>query len=408
MSISRKIIYSVLCAIGILLVTWKYQNYDYTLALEDAFFKKVFFIKDKIYSPSSKTAGNFVFVNTGKDLALIEDTTEYGNVAISDRRKIYELLHFINSARAKPTFCVVDIQFYYPFTCEPVVDSLMQVELRENTGIVIPVVKNRKGEYWKPMYDAQYGYSDYRTFGAAFNKFRIMNEESIRSIPILLDEKVNHVRYRDHFFYPTFNDTLCLSAIWPSYYIKDDDIVKSTTVTNIDSIGTLKNVQPIVRGVSLEYFNIGELLYDIEADPKRYATAFANKILIVGNFGEDVHTTPVGKMTGPVLLANVYLSLANRQQIVSKWFILLLLVALSGLSYVALFSKIPEVKFNFKFMFSSYVTNFIKTYISYFGAMFVLSLIALALFNVQVALFLPSLLLSGIEYIKKKKYLELK
>jgi hypothetical protein len=258
------------------------------------------------------------------------------------------------------------------------------------------------------MYDAQYGYSDYRTFGTAFNKFRIMNEESIRSIPILLDEKVNHVRYRDHFFYPTFNDTLCLSAIWPSYYIKDDDIVKSTSVTNIDSIETVTKLQPVVKGVSLEYFNIGELLYDIEANPVRYATAFANKILIVGNFGEDVHVTPVGKMTGPVLLANVYLSLANRQQIVSKWFIVLLLVAISGLSYVALFDKIPEINFRFRFLFSSYVSNFIKTYLSYFGAMFILSLLALVLFNVQVALFLPSLILSGIEYIKNKKYLDLK
>jgi hypothetical protein len=400
--------WSVLCAVGILLVTWKYQNYDYTLVLEDTFFKKIFFVKDQIYSPPSKYSGDFVFVNTGKDLALVEDTLDYGNVAVSDRRKIYQLVHFINSAAVRPAFCILDIQFYYPFTADPEVDSLMQAELKNNTGIAIAVVKNSKGEYWKPIYDAQYGYSDYRTFGSAFNKFRIMNEESIRSIPILLHEEVNHVQYRDHFFYPTFNDTLCLSAIWPSYYIKDDDIVKSTTVTNLDSIKDITTAQPKVKGVSLEYFNLGELLFEIEAEPDRLAGIFANKILIVGNFGEDVHTTPVGKMTGPILLANVYLSLLNRQQIVSKWFIVVLLVALSGLSYVALFDKIPELKFNFKFIFSSYLTNFIKTYLSYFGAMFILSLIALILFNVQVALFLPSLMLSGIEYIKNKKYLDLK
>jgi hypothetical protein len=374
--------------------------------LEDTFFKKVFFIKDKVYSPASKSEGDFVFVNTGKDLALIEDTAEYGNVAVSDRRKIYQLLHFINSTKGKPKFCVVDIQFYYPFTADPEVDILMQEELRNNAGIVIPVVKNSNGNYWKPLYDAQYGYSDYRTFGSAFNKFRIMNEESIRSIPILLDEKVNQVRYSDHFFYPTFNDTLCLSAIWPSYYIKDDDIVKSTSVTDMEAIRTVNAIQPRVKGVSLAYYNIGELLYDIEASPERYANAFVDKILIIGNFGDDVHTTPVGKMTGPVLLANVYLSLANRQQIVSKWLVVLLLAALSGLSYVALFDKIPEIKFSFKFIFSSYLTNFIKAYISYFGAMFILSVIALVLFNVQVALFLPSLILSGIEYVKNKKYLD--
>ena len=154
-------------------------------------------------------------------------------------------------------------------------------------------------------------------------------------------------------------------------------------------------------GISL---NIGEMLFDMEANPGNYADFFKDRVVIIGNFEEDMHATPVGKMSGPVLLANIYLSLLNRQHEVSLGFFLTLLVVFSGISYVALYKGIPEIKFNFKFLFSSYVVKFIRGYVSYFGCMFLLSILVLIIFNVQVALFLPSFIFTGMEYIRQKKY----
>jgi hypothetical protein len=407
MATLKKIILSVICGFIILVITWKYQNYDYTLSIEDAFFKKIFFIKDKIYSPEPKNKAHFVFINTGKDLSLVEDSVDYGNVAISDREKIYKLLKFINTLKIKPAYTVVDIQFYYPFTVNPGIDSLLEKEIAKNDHLLIPILKSADGKYKPPLYKAEYGYSDYRTFSATFNKFRIMNQEKVHSIPIVLDEKVNGARYHDSYFYPTCNDSLCLSAVWPSYYLKDANV---NAVKNEEDIKNIQNDRPIVNSkkIPTEYYNIGEMLFDLEANPENYTMAFGNKILIIGNFQEDIHVTPVGKMSGPVLLANIYLTLLNRQHMVHRWFLVLLLASFSGLSYVALFKKMPEINLNFKFLFSSYLTKFIKGYFSYFGAMFLLSVLALFLFNVQVGLFLPSLIFTGIEYVKAKKYMELK
>lgn len=403
MSTFKKILLSALSGLIILLVNYKYQNFDYTLALEDAFFKKIFLIKDKIYSPPAKVRPAFVFINTGKDLALVEDSLEYGNVAISDRRKISDFLRFINNSTGKPVYTVLDIQFYYPFTADPAADSAMQAELDRNKDIVIPILKNAKGEYAKPLYNTTYGYSDYTTYSATVNKFRIMNRQNYKSIPIVLHEKINGARYEDNMFLPTCNDSLCLSAIWPSYYLKDADLVKFTATQDITDIQTKRRyVKP--NAIPTEYFNLGELLFDLEANPASYNNAFANKIVIVGNFDEDIHVTPVGRVTGPVILSDIYLSLLNRQHIINFWMILLVWAGLSALSYVAWFSKMPEVNVNFKFLFSSYLTKFMKGYISYFGAMFALSLLVLILFGVQVALFLPSLIFTGIEYIKEKRY----
>lgn len=403
----KRIVISILCGLAILLVTWKYQNYDYTLKLEDEFFKKVFWVKDKIYSPPPKKSASFVFINTGKDLALVEDSIDYGNIAVSDREKILQLLRNINLMSGKPAYTVLDIQFYYPYTINPGTDKLIQQEMDKDSNILLPILRMGKGAFKAPLYTGTYGHSEYRTFSSNFNKFRIILDENLKSIPLVMHEKINKAKYEDGVIIPTCNDSLCLTAIWPTYYLKDNSIRKTASGESIGAIEE-KTITKSAEGVPSIYYNIGELLFDMEANPQTYASAFANKIIIVGNFQDDVHTTPVGKMTGPVLLANLYLSLLNNQHIMSYWLLLLMLVTLSGLSYIAIFKKMPEVKLNFKFLFSSYLSNFMKNYISYFGAMFLLSLLAVILFNVQVALFLPSLIFTGIVYVKEKKYLELK
>lgn len=400
----KKISFSFLSGVLIMVVTWLYQNYDFSFSVEDAFLKKVFFVKDKIYSPAPKKKADFVFINTGKDLALVEDTVDYGNIAVSDREKIYQFIHSVNALPQRPAFTVIDIQFYYPYSINPQIDTLLENELKSNPRIMIPVLKDGSGKYKTPLYDVPYAYSDYRTFGSSFNKFRILNHEAISSVPILLDKEVNGSTYEDHFWFATCNKRLCLSSIWPSYYLKDDDIATVHQGVDIQSIKKESGKAARTGKISAQYYNIGEILFDIDANLENYATFFKDKIIIIGNFEGDKHSTPVGKVAGPVLLANIYLSLLNKQHIISIGFLVTILLAFSALSYVALYEKIPEVKFKFKFLFSSYLIKFIRSYVSYFGCMFVLSLLVLVIFNVQVALFLPSFIFSGIEYVRHKKY----
>ena len=401
---TKKIVLSSLCGTLILIFTWIYQNYDFSFSVEDAFFKKIFFVKDKIYSSPPKHKADFVFINTGKDLALVEDTTDYGNVAVSDREKIYKLIQHINTMPQKPDYTVIDLEFYYPYSINPRVDTMLEQQLKSINAVMIPIVKEHK-EYKNPLYNVQYAYSHFRTFGSSFNKFRVLNHESIPSIPIVLHEAVNKAVYKDHFFYATCNGRLCLSAIWPSYYLKNDDIKGIPQKTDLQGIKQDKSSAQKSKKISAQYYNIGELLFDLETNPNNYVTFFSNKIVILGNFEGDIHATPLGKMAGPVILANIYLSLLNKQHIVSIGYLITILIAFSALSYVALYKKMPELKLNFKFLFSSYLVKFIRGYVSYFGCMFLLSLIVLIVFNVQVGLFLPSFIFTGIEYVRQKKYL---
>jgi hypothetical protein len=251
---------------------------------------------------------------------------------------------------------------------------------------MVPILKDGKGDYVKPLYEAAYAYSDYQTFGSGFNKFRIVKNGYFSSIPVKLQECIDSVVYKRHFLYSTFNDSLCLSAIWPTLYLRNDQLQNNALVQ------------------FAQYYNLGELLLDLEANPDNMSKYFQGKILFIGNFEGDTHATPVGKISGPVMLANIYLSLLNREHVISYGFLIALFIVFSSLSYVAWFKKMPEIKLNFNFLFSSYLSKFVKGYVSYFGCMFFLSVICILYFNVQVALFLPSFIFAGIEYFRQKKY----
>lgn len=383
----KKILLSILSGLAILIITWIYQNYEYSLSVEDSFFKKALKYKRMVIKPAPSKKASFVFINTGKDLALTEDSAEYGNVTISDRSKLQQFLQNINQLPKQPLYTVLDLQFYYHNSADPSVDSLLEATITRNKRLLIPVVKDADGNYKDPIFLSTYAYSDYITFGSGFNKFRILNHSPMKSIPILLHEKVDKAVYKDYFFFATCNGKLCLSAIWPHYYLTEPEV--------------RANAKP----AESQFYNLGEVLLDMEGNAANYKSFFEDKILVIGNFEGDTHSTPVGKMAGSVLLANIYLSLLNNHHIVNPLYLLILLSVLSYLSYFAWFSQVPKIKIDLKYFFSSYLQKFLKSYISYFGGMLLLSLIALLIFDIQIALFLPSLILSGIEYIRLKKYL---
>lgn len=383
---TRKILLSCISGFVILLITWAYQNYNFSLSVEDGFFRKLSFWKYKVFSTHPKKKVDFLFINTGKDLTIVDDSTEYGGVAISDREKIYNLLRIINSKEKKPLYLVVDIQFYYPYSIDRSMDTLLQNEISKSYRTTIPIVKSADGNYKMPLYKADYGYSDYLSYGSGFNKFKILTNETFRSVPLILNETLDHAVYNDHSLYTTCNGHLCFTALWPTYYLIDKDVKENKTSFT-------------------QSYNLGELLIDLEANPTDYSRLFENRIVLLGNFADDNHSTPVGQMSGSILLANIYLSILNKEHFISYVFLLILLLVFSMLSYFAWFSKVPEVKFNFKFIFSPHIVRFLQGYFSYFGSMFILSLLAIFIFNMHVALFFPSLIFAGIEYVSQKKYM---
>jgi hypothetical protein len=117
-----------------------------------------------------------------------------------------------------------------------------------------------------------------------------------------------------------------------------------------------------------------------------------------------MHATPIGKMPGIVVLANLYLNLVSEEHIINYKWLLFIVISFSILSYYAFFSKLPEVHFrNNKFLITQ-VNGIINGAISFVGAMFLISIISVYFFETYVNIFLPTVILSLIYFISQKKY----
>ena len=101
-----RIITSALSGFLIVFVSWLYLNSYYVLGLEEGLFNHETLIKHVLLKSKPKATKKFVFISTGKDLSLIDDTAGRGNITVSDRYKLYKFLQAINNGKLKPAVCI--------------------------------------------------------------------------------------------------------------------------------------------------------------------------------------------------------------------------------------------------------------------------------------------------------------
>jgi hypothetical protein len=397
-----QVIISVLAGIVIFIITWFYINSYYTLGIEDDLLFKETLVRYKLMKTKPAKDKQFVFISTGKDLNLVDDTAGYGNAAVSDRYKLLKLMQAINKMPVKPKYVLLDLQFYLPYVYsiddsiqlkvkkselasffpDKSIDDSLQNEITKCKDLGISVsLMNDKVAF--PLYKGTYGLDNYVTYGSSINKFKIYyNDLHISSIPALLHEKIDSAVYSANKYATFCNNRLCFNYIWLDYYYDGNNIKDNP---------------------NYQVYHIGSLL-PLLSNPQFTDNTFKDKVVLVGNFEQDVHATPDGKMPGTVILADIYLSLLNGRHYASYLWILFVIILFSFLSHKAIFSPLPNVKFKSGFVFVEQITSYINQYISFFGILMAFSILSILIFNITISLFLPATIFSAIDFFTQKKY----
>jgi hypothetical protein len=397
-----KITVSALCGIVILLITWVYLNSYYTLGVEDSLFDHETLIKHTFLKIKPEKTKPFVFISTGKDLSLVDDTAGIGNLVVSDRYKLFKLMQALNQSKNKPEFVLLDLQFYYPFNytvndsiqniikenhlvgflADKSIDDSLQAEIQKNHNSAVSVLlDNNKID--TPIYKKiNYGIADYITYGGSINKFRIYYHDlhSI-SIAALMHEKMDGAVYSGGKYGTICNHRLCFNTIWPSYYYNPESIRSDST---------------------FQQYHIGELL-SLPNAAQTIQSICAGKVVVIGNFEDDVHSTSTGELPGTIILIDIYLSLLNGTQYVSWVWLGFLLLTFSVMSYTAIYGKLPKINLKLS-IFTNMLYSYFSKYFSYLGVLLLLSLISVLIFGVNISLFLPAFIFSSIDFIRQKKY----
>lgn len=397
-SLTSKLITSLCAGALLTIATWFYLNSYYTLEIEDSLFEKEVVIKNKIFEVKPAKNKSFIFINTGNDLKLIDKPDDLGSAAVTDRFKLYQLLKFINISKYKPDFTLLNLEFIYPYqnttdsirlthdlNCKTIdfpdksIDDSLQNQISQSKRLML-CADYKDDKIQKPIYNCVYGISYFETYGKSVNKIRLSYPEiTSYAMPCLLDQKLDRAIYSPGKFLTLCNGKLSFNYLWPDYYYTDEGIKAEKQ--------------------NLYYPTINGALEDFKSE-KTLNKLFDGKILIIGNLNIDMDS-PAGKITGTVILIDTYLSLLNGKQFVPVLWILFLFLVFSLLSFISIFSALPELKFKLHFLFSEQLTEFLQKFISYIAFLFVLSMISVFIFDISISLIIPAFIFSGIAYLKK-------
>ena len=272
-----------------------YNNSSFVIPGEEELTTKIDVLDEMILPGKFKPPYDFIFINVGKDLELVQDENG-GDNAITDRKKLASFLKILSDSN-RHQYLLCDIIFDIP----SIHDSLFKQSIIGLKRAVFPRHLGDAGST-NPLFQLPVAVADYHTNTGKFNKFRLIYNDTEKTIPVTLHEQLQKVSYTNRYGTIFCDNKICLQTISPRYYIRPYQLTQSK---------------------EYPYFNLGELLL-LSNDPGFYNRFLQNKFIIIGNFDTDVHDTPIGKMPGALILLNTYLNLINgRHQLTFWWFLTL-------------------------------------------------------------------------------------
>jgi hypothetical protein len=373
----KKLVYAFISGCMVFVLSWFYINSYFTLGIEDDLYKKLAVLRFLVFPDgAAQNDAQFLFINTGNDLALV-DNQRYGNTAISDRGKITRLLNYLHKDGSRPLYTVLDLEFVLPSAA----DSLLQKAVDQVGGAITAPIEPDMARL--PIRSPHPTITSYSTFSTDINKFKLYYRSPVRlpSLPLYLYNTLHpSSRVNTDGWFNTSGGHLCLNYVWPYYYLNSVNVPS-------DSVAQL-----------------GALLTALDAGFIHPRTMFDGRIVCIGDFTTDLHNTPVGKLPGTLVLADIYLTLLAGHHVVSYGWIVFSLLLFTMLSYFAWFKPLPEVNFRFNFIFSRHLADFLKGYVSFLGIMLLASVVSFFVFHIYINILFSAFVFSGIDYFSHKKY----
>lgn len=345
----QKIIAAVLHAIALFIVLWQVSNSSYTSKVDEELSKKVNATGNWLFGSSPHYDHDFVFVNVSRDVKLVSDPAEYGEIAITDRSKLAQFFKILADNGNQHHYVLCDIILEYPDDD----DSALLAETRRCNKLLFPY--HRAGDsLLKPCVDVPAALSDFITNTGDFSKFKLLYNDSTTTTPVALLQQIDKKQYPRSY--------LDFKSVFPKYYITSSQLLETK---------------------KYPYYNLGELLMLSEAD-SFYHQFLKDRFIVIGNYDTDVQNSAVGKIPGPLILLNSYLTIRNRGAI-NWWWALFMIAGLSALSYLLFFKKVKAPVIYKRPWLDLLMQLFVNEYISFFGICLLLAVLSEFIFSVQVS-----------------------
>ncbi|UZR93937.1 CHASE2 domain-containing protein [Chondrinema litorale] len=363
----------------LIIATLIYLSITFTLDDEIILIQLTAAVKNKLLGQKKRPdKDRLLLVNVSWDKKLIpridSTGTPIGNQAITNRASIAKLLQAMNQKPDNHEFLLIDVNFLD----DSPDDSLLEAELLKVKNCLVSYHKDVKGKPLYPVVKAPLGLSDMQVDDEDRDlvlKYHLIQGDSLKTTPLLMYEKIHDAKFEEGFLYDKLDGKKIFNSFIIDYPVDQYDIFKRDMYN---------------------YLYLNEM---VMASPSFIQAMTKDKIVIVGDFEDrDIHNTIYGKTPGPLILLNAFLALENGDNLVSIYFILLLLVAYSLISYKAITVNDPVTmwvkrkfkEYNFIIEFAADVTF----YLIYFG---IISIISYMSFGVHLTILFLSFYMHFLE-----------
>lgn len=383
----KRLLYSFLHGIWMLLLTFYWLSMPYTFGDETFLIKWTSLVKKELFGFDQKPSPQEVLlvdVSASKTTIESEDLfgkSKYNRRIITDRQQISDFLAMLIPYKDELQLVLVDILFEdaTPY------DSLLTTQFDTLGQKILGISHLENGDSLvQPIFDIPTALATYRSSNDLFLKYPLKMKDTLKTVPLVLLEKLEGVEYKKWAGLNWIDGKLSLPSPLVDFKIRNTDLEmgsgqQDSTFTVYD-LGTLFGLRDILGEAAMLDF-------------------FKNRVILVGDYVNDIHDTPFEKMAGILILYNAYLTLAEGGNWVTIWWMLFLVLGYTLMSYRVFTNQKVGKSAWLAQIFQSNLGQFILNALDEALILAIITIISYFLFNIHINILILLVYIKSVEYL---------
>jgi hypothetical protein len=322
-----------------------------------------------------------LFINTSYDNQLVEysDDSGTGTIKITDRKKLYKLLHILNSKPGTHKFLMCDIYFEE----SSMYDSILSYELSQMKNVVIGY-RLPHAKTLPLLSEIPKGLIHYNIINNTFLKYDLMVTDSLKSLPLRMYELINSISFDKCGPLLYGGNTTFLNSIITDFPIRKIEFFPTDTAKRY----------PIL--------NLNQVSDTLLYSSKEILDLAKDKIIVVGDLIEtDKHSTIFGEIHGALIMLNVYYNIVYMYSSLNggRYLVIFLLYFLLSLT---LFSNFVFLKKVNTYLIKMPVLKFVTQNVKYYVMLGIITIITYSMYGLHIKIFFLVVYLDIVFHFSKK------
>jgi hypothetical protein len=311
---------------------------------------------------------DYLFIDLSYEKALIPTEDGLGTEVITDRSKLAQFFGVLKRNQKEVEFTVCDV--FLQGQSEH--DSLLQENITGIKNIVFPNHHAEDGKLEHLDLEVPQAIADYQTASGGFLKFRLFQDKELSTIPVYLYEYTTGRKMDDKGIVFREGNKPSLNSVIIDYQIRSHELFE-------------QGEYPVV--------NLSELL--LLPEEVIVNEFLKNRIILMGDFKNDVHETVFGSMPGTLILLNAYLTLLNGYHLINWGWLFFILGGYTIFSRLMLFPEDDNVKIK--------NINWLGPLLGSITYLSILSILSYLLFNIHIQVLVLTLYMTLLRFIVKAR-----